>query len=571
MGEDVMSVSGTWKSSWVAVVIVVSLVAGSFVILAEASSGAFGSPTNSQSALGRRLAIEGLHGPVDVGAPLGFQLAVLDNKGDIVRSYKGTVEFSSSDPEAVVPSSYTFVRSDSGQHVFPVGSLVFNSLGNQTFTAFDVKTTKLSGTIEVYVEKSNTPPSGDWSTPVSIAIGSNSEMYREVTIDSDSLGFTAVAWSGSYGNGGWGVFANMYEPGVGWLGAKYLGPVAQFPGFVCVGVDESSNVTVAWINDQDVCSVRYTSAAKQWEPTVVVSSGANTPRQLTMAVESYGRAVLAWQEGEGAGIYASTRQAGNIWSASELIESRTGYAGYPSAAITDGGDAFVAIQVDNGSYVDVCVNRYLAIPGYWLGETNIEDLDWYSQFPQVSMDLYGNAFVVWDYCNGYVYTPYVNVFQKGFGWSGPKMLDSGTSTMMTYPVASTYGNFNAVVSWTISSSDGMRDIRTNRFVNGSSWTGPVTVASGMGNSFVTSVSADSSGDSYLAWFQGDFSGNSSGGRVIACVYNDSSGWSSPSIVGLVSNTTGLAVAAGPAETAIMVWNEFGSNNDVWASDFAVRA
>jgi hypothetical protein len=158
MGEDVMSVSGTWKSSWVAVVIVVSLVAGSFVILAEASSGAFGSPTNSQSALGRRLAIEGLHGPVDVGAPLGFQLAVLDNKGDIVRSYKGTVEFSSSDPEAVVPSSYTFVRSDSGQHVFPVGSLVFNSLGNQTFTAFDVKTTKLSGTIEVYVEKSNKVP-----------------------------------------------------------------------------------------------------------------------------------------------------------------------------------------------------------------------------------------------------------------------------------------------------------------------------------------------------------------------------------------------------------------------------
>jgi len=565
-----MSVSRTWKSSWVAVALVVILVAGSFVVLVGVASGAFGSSTDSQSVFARRLAIEGLHGPVDVGAPLGFQLEVLDNKGDIFRSYKGTVEFWSSDPEAVVPSSYTFVRSDSGQHVFPVGSLVFNSPGNQTLTVLDVKKTELSGTIEVYVEQPNTPPSGDWSSPVSIGIGSSSELNREVTIESNSLGYAAVAWSGAYENGKWGVFANRYGPGVGWTGAEYLG-LAQFPSYVCVGIDERGDITVAWVNDETICSIRYTLADNLWGAVVVVSNVANSPRGLTMAVESHGMAVMAWQADEGAtkGIYASTRRIGNVWSAPVLIESKTGYARDPDAAITGGGDAFVAFSVTNGSFENVCVNRYFAISNYWLGEITLYDRAYYSYLPKVSMDLYGNAFVAWDYCDGYAYMPYASVFRKGFGWGGPVRLDSATSSVVSYPDVSAYGNCNAVVSWTIVSSDS-RNIRTNRYVNGSTWLGPVTIASGLGNSFTTSVSADSSGSSYVVWCQNDGSSNASGYRMNACVYNNSIGWSTPSIVAWVGNTSGFAVAAGPSDTAIMVWDEYGPVTDVWASTYGIH-
>ena len=426
-----------------------------------------------------------------------------------------------------------------------------------------------STTIQAVTVGGTYPPSGEWSDPESIGTGTIYDTCGEVSVDSNSQGDAIAVWSGTYGNGEfWAVFGNRYQPGVGWLGTIYIGPATPYTYSACVGMDENGNITVAWTYDNMIYSVRYSAADNLWEPLVTVSSALQNPTQLTMAVESNGMAVIAWQASDGAtyGVYASTRRIGNVWSAPVHIESMAGYAGSPSAAITDGGDAFVAFEVSNGSQVEVCVNRYFAIGNYWLGESDIENLGWYSQFPQVSMDSYGNAFVVWEYCDGYNFMPYANVFRKGFGWSGPVLIDSMTSPMLTFPRVSAYGNCNAVVTWAVSSGD-MTLIRTNRYVNGTTWMGAMTIASQSEISFMTSISTDWSGYAYVAWSRSDGTGNVSGYRIEACAYNHSIGWTAPSTVAWVDNTSGPAVIAWLADSAIMVWNEFGSHNDVWASTY----
>src|SRR5262249_55259118 len=58
-------------------------------------------------------------------------------------SYTGTVHFTSSDPQAVLPANYTFVAADMGTHTFTV---TLKTAGSQTITATDTVTATIRGT-----------------------------------------------------------------------------------------------------------------------------------------------------------------------------------------------------------------------------------------------------------------------------------------------------------------------------------------------------------------------------------------------------------------------------------------
>ncbi|HEY5026972.1 MAG TPA: hypothetical protein VIK39_01065 [Candidatus Angelobacter sp.] len=67
-------------------------------------------------------------------------------------SYAGTVHFTSSDPQAVLPADYTFLSSDGGSRLF---SITLNTPGNQTITVVDTRSSGFSGSLTVNV---NTTP-----------------------------------------------------------------------------------------------------------------------------------------------------------------------------------------------------------------------------------------------------------------------------------------------------------------------------------------------------------------------------------------------------------------------------
>jgi hypothetical protein len=65
-----------------------------------------------------------------------------DGVGSTQASYRGTVHFTSTDVAAGLPSNYTFIAADNGQHVF---SVTLNSYGTYTVTATDTIVASLTG------------------------------------------------------------------------------------------------------------------------------------------------------------------------------------------------------------------------------------------------------------------------------------------------------------------------------------------------------------------------------------------------------------------------------------------
>ncbi len=76
----------------------------------------------------------------DIG---GFLVTALDPYGNVATGYRGTVTFGSSDPQATLPSDYTFTAGDNGSH--PFGAILVTA-GTQTITATDTADPTISGT-----------------------------------------------------------------------------------------------------------------------------------------------------------------------------------------------------------------------------------------------------------------------------------------------------------------------------------------------------------------------------------------------------------------------------------------
>jgi hypothetical protein len=68
------------------------------------------------------------------GATFNLTLAAKDAFGNVATGYAGTVHFTSSDPQAVLPADYTFASSDAGQHTFVTA---LETAGAQSVTAAD--------------------------------------------------------------------------------------------------------------------------------------------------------------------------------------------------------------------------------------------------------------------------------------------------------------------------------------------------------------------------------------------------------------------------------------------------
>jgi hypothetical protein len=72
------------------------------------------------------------------GAPFNVTVTALDAAGNVVPAYRGTVHFTSSDPEATLPANYTFTAADAGTHVFTVpAGVTLVTGGSQTISVTD--------------------------------------------------------------------------------------------------------------------------------------------------------------------------------------------------------------------------------------------------------------------------------------------------------------------------------------------------------------------------------------------------------------------------------------------------
>jgi hypothetical protein len=83
-------------------------------------------------------------GAVTAGAAASITVEAVDNFDNIDPFYSGTIHFTSSDPQALLPADYTFTLADAGQHTFNVTA---ETAGAQTITGTDTANPPIRGTL----------------------------------------------------------------------------------------------------------------------------------------------------------------------------------------------------------------------------------------------------------------------------------------------------------------------------------------------------------------------------------------------------------------------------------------
>ncbi len=88
------------------------------------------------------LAVTGFPSPVAAGTSGMFTVTAQDAYGNLITGYRGTVHFTSTDGQAVLPGDYAFTAADNGAHTF---SATFKTSGTRTLTATDTTTGTITG------------------------------------------------------------------------------------------------------------------------------------------------------------------------------------------------------------------------------------------------------------------------------------------------------------------------------------------------------------------------------------------------------------------------------------------
>lgn len=112
----------------------------------------------------------GLPASTTAGSPFAFTLTARDQSGNVAVGYRGTVHFTGTDPQGVLPPDFTFTAADNGVHTF-TGGVTLKTSGNQTITATDSTTGSITGTSSPVAVSAAAATHLGVSAPVSAASG----------------------------------------------------------------------------------------------------------------------------------------------------------------------------------------------------------------------------------------------------------------------------------------------------------------------------------------------------------------------------------------------------------------
>ena len=101
-----------------------------------------------------------------VGKTDRVTVTAYDAYGNVATGYTGTISFSSSDAQAVLPSGFSFIAADAGTQTF---SVTLETTGTQSITASDAATSGVTGTESGIIVRSI--PQLTWISPASIVYG----------------------------------------------------------------------------------------------------------------------------------------------------------------------------------------------------------------------------------------------------------------------------------------------------------------------------------------------------------------------------------------------------------------
>lgn len=152
--------------------------------------------------------LTGLETETKSGESQSITVTAIDDEGLTVTDYEGTIHFSSTDSNAVVPEDYTFVAADLGQHKFDLG-FKFVTPDTQSITATDEDQSTIKGTIstEVVTSDSALDQNVDYESSFETTDYERDEKFTLISPVSGSISDDSIDVSGS---GDYGKTAVIY-------------------------------------------------------------------------------------------------------------------------------------------------------------------------------------------------------------------------------------------------------------------------------------------------------------------------------------------------------------------------
>ena len=135
--------------------------------------------------------VTGYPSPTTAGGAHTFTVTAYDAFGNVATGYTGTVHFTSSDAQAVLPANYTFTAGNAGVDTF---SATLKTAGTQSITATDTVTGTITGTQSISVLSSTAThfTVTGFTSPTTAGVAHNVTVTAE-----DAYGNVATGYTGT--------------------------------------------------------------------------------------------------------------------------------------------------------------------------------------------------------------------------------------------------------------------------------------------------------------------------------------------------------------------------------------
>ena len=270
-----------------------------------------------------------------------------------------------------------------------------------------------------------------------------------------------------------------------------------------------------------------------------------------------------------AALPAAGAPAPSWWGEAGFIEAiPTDQASWPEVAVDVRGNAIAVWNVQTAGVYHAWANRYVKGAGW--GAARVIDVSGADPAyePRVALDADGNAIVVWRQVNGSDSRIWATRFSTGYGWGLPRQLAPASVGNQYSQDVAVNARGDAVVAWQEWNTTHL-DVWAVRYTAASGWGDPVLVEDEeVGSSWLPKGAVDSEGNVTLVFQQWDAANsilNTSAAR-----YSVGTGWGQPEWIGTGpagESTAGVAVDG--AGNVVAVWEQDdGSHVSVWAGRFA---
>ena len=283
-----------------------------------------------------------------------------------------------------------------------------------------------------------------------------------------------------------------------------------------IAVDREGNAYAVWMDHRSGnwgIYFSYRPAGASWGSNVQVNDDAGTTEQWepAIAVDADGNAYAVWVDHRSGnwGIYFSYRPAGGNWGANTKVNDR-GLGCNPAIAVDPSGNAYAVWRDARDDNNGDIYFAYRPAGGSWGTNVKVNDdtIRAGQLEPAIAVDPSGNAYAVWaDSRNGPPFDIYFAYRPAGGNW-GPnvKLNDDVEAAEHSWPAITVDVFGNAYAIWD--------DNRSGRYhvyfayrPAGGSWGTNVRVDDSTGGAWLSGIAMDASGNAYAVW-QDSRNGNS---------------------------------------------------------------